>query len=333
MAPETWDVALLGAGRIAARHVRAINGVGALRVRWVVSRTRERAQALADEHGVPHVGTNPQDALADPAVRAVVVAYPTQQHASLTLAAFEAGKHVVCEKPLAWTTDETRTMLAAAERHNLRLAVCHIRRYWSVCTRMREIAATLGIIHQASWSYRVRQHWPETWRTEAPGGYLLDAHVHDLDLLRWFGGHTPQRVYGQGHNRADGHGVLVFSAADEALLRFDWDGAIAGPSYPDGARHRAEVVGEHGWVRLAITGQRMALEHRTATMENVERTEYAVGDVITASWPAMWASFANYLRDGQPPIVTAHDAAVAVEMTLGGIQSLALGQPVALSAL
>ncbi len=93
-------VALLGAGRIAARHIRAMQGTGALRCEWVISRTGEHASAMASEHGVGHHGTDPMQALSDPAVDVIVVAYPTQEHAQLTLAALAAGKDVICEKPL-----------------------------------------------------------------------------------------------------------------------------------------------------------------------------------------------------------------------------------------
>jgi predicted dehydrogenase len=327
---QKWGVAVLGAGRICARHIRAIRVTGELDVAWLVSRTAERACAVAGEHGIARHGADPYEALADPAVRAVVVAYPTQEHARLTLAALVAGKDVVCEKPLSWTAAEAREVLAAARRYGRRLAVCHIRRYWAPCARLKELAAGLGTIRQVSWSYRVRQRWPADWRTAPPGGYLLDAHVHDADMLHWLLGRSPSRVFAWGHNRADGAGLLHFTTADGAAAWFDWDGNVAGREYPQGAEHRAEVLGEVGWVRLAIVNQDVVIEHFREGMERPLQEGGLIGEAIAQSWPAMWGAFARYLLHGEQPAVSAAEGAFAVEMVLSAVQSMERGDSVPL---
>jgi predicted dehydrogenase len=318
-------VAILGAGRICARHIKAIRSTGVLDVSWVVSRTPERAAAVAAEHGVAHHATDPAEALADPDVDAVVVAYPTQDHARLTMAAFAAGKDVVCEKPLAWTAEEARAVLAMANARGRRLAVCHIRRYWAPCVRLKELSLRLGALRRVSWNYRAEQHWPEGWRTQPPGGYLLDAHVHDADLLRWLLGRDPVSVYAHGCNRADGGGLLHFLAADGAAASFDWDGAMAGRSYPHHVEHHAEVLGALGWARLTITGEDVSVEHFIDGMDGPLTDHALIADAVAGSWPLMWAAFARYLATGEQPSATAADGAIAVEMILGAVRALESG--------
>ncbi|GAC1430411.1 MAG: hypothetical protein NVSMB65_03860 [Chloroflexota bacterium] len=316
-------MAVIGAGRIAGRHIRAINGTDGLRALWVVSRTAERARAVALEHGVSRHGTDPQEAITDTSVQVVLVAYPTQEHARLALAAFAAGKDVVCEKPLAWTTTEARAMMAAAAGSGRRLAVCHIRRYWAPCARLAEIARSLGTVRGASWSYRVRQAWPADWRGEAPGGYLLDAHVHDMDLLCWLLGRFPRRVYARGHNSAEGAGILIFSDDSGGLARFDWDGHVLGRDYPGGAEHHAEVLGDRGWGRLSIVGQRLTVDYSVEGMDPGGHEEFTIGEVLASSWTSMWQSFERYMLAGEEPRASPRDAARAVAMVLGAQRSMA----------
>jgi predicted dehydrogenase len=275
-------------------------------------------------------GTEPLQAIADPAVGAVVVAYPTQEHARLVLAAFAAGKDVICEKPLAWTAAEGRAVQEAARVSGQRLAVCHIRRYWEPCRRLKEIAGTLGQLRQASWSYRVRQTWPADWRTAPPGGYLLDAHVHDMDMLLWLLGGPPRTVYAWGQNSADRGGTVMVTCQGGGLARFDWDGQMAGQDYPAGSEHHAEALGERGWARLAIVAQLVTVTHFVDGMDAPAREEFTIGEVIGASWPAMWGDFARYLQGGAPPATRPADAASAVEMVLGAVHSMETGAVVPL---
>ncbi len=260
----------------------------------------------------------------------IVVAYPTQEHAQLTLAALAAGKDVICEKPLAWSADETRAVIRAAHQSNRHLAVCHIRRYWAPCVRMKEIALQIGTIRRVSWSYRVRQHWPADWRSAAPGGYLLDAHVHELDLLRWWLGRTPRTVWATGRNSADGAGVLVFRTQEGDQILFDWDGDTYGHAYPQGAEHHAEALGERGRARLTISDATVAVDYIWDGMQEYAHEEWSIGDVVAGSWPAMWSAFTRYLTLGEEPVVSVVDAAIAVDMTLAAVQSIDAGSEVAL---
>ncbi len=194
---------------------------------------------------------------------------------------------------------------------------------------MKEIALQIGTIRRVSWSYRVRQHWPADWRSAAPGGYLLDAHVHELDLLRGGWAHSAHCL-GYGSQQCRWAGVLVFRTQEGDQILFDWDGDTYGHAYPQGAEHHAEALGERGRARLTISDATVAVDYIWDGMQEYAHEEWSIGDVVAGSWPAMWSAFTRYLTLGEEPVVSVVDAAIAVDMTLAAVQSIDAGSEVAL---
>ena len=185
-----WGV--IGASTIARQFmVRAITSQPDSSVVAIASRDPARGHALAAEHGIPVVYDSVEALLADPAVSAVYISTTNELHAPQTCAAARAGKHVLCEKPLALTLDDARAMVAACRaagvvlgtNHHLRNAVTHraIRQLIKDGTIGQPLAAR--VFHAV--------YLPEalqTWRLHDPaagGGVILDITVHDADTLRF----------------------------------------------------------------------------------------------------------------------------------------------------
>jgi 1,5-anhydro-D-fructose reductase (1,5-anhydro-D-mannitol-forming) len=183
---------LIGASTIARQFmIRAITSQPDSRVVAIASRDPARGRAFAAEHGIPSVYDSVEALLADPAVSAVYISTTNELHAPQTLAAARAGKHVLCEKPLALTLDDARAMVAACRaagvvlgtNHHLRNAVTHraIRQLIKDGAVGRPLAAR--VFHAV--------YLPEalqTWRLHDPaagGGVVLDITVHDADTLRF----------------------------------------------------------------------------------------------------------------------------------------------------
>ncbi len=183
---------LIGASTIARQFMaRAINTQPDSRVVAVVSRDLERGRAFAAEHGIPAVYDSVEALLADPRVDAVYISTTNERHAPQTLAAARAGKHVLCEKPLALTLDDAQAMVATCRdagvvlgtNHHLRNAVTHraIRRLVKDGAIGQPLA--VRVFHAV--------YLPEplqTWRIHDPdagGGVILDITVHDADTLRF----------------------------------------------------------------------------------------------------------------------------------------------------
>ncbi len=148
-------VALVGYGSIAEEHARAIvalreqPGGGDLRVAGVMGRLAEPTAAFAREVGAERATTDLDDLLADPTVEAVVVCSPTDLHAAQTERALRAGKHVLCEIPLATSLAETDRLIALADAMDRRLMVCHTQRYHPALAEARRMVDA-GDLHPTS---------------------------------------------------------------------------------------------------------------------------------------------------------------------------------------
>jgi 1,5-anhydro-D-fructose reductase (1,5-anhydro-D-mannitol-forming) len=183
---------LIGASDIArTRMVEAIRAQPDSQVVAVMSSQLERAQRYAADTNIPHAYDSLDAILSDPAVDVVYISTTNELHAQQTLAAARAGKHVLCEKPLALSLDDARAMVAACQaagvalgtNHHLRNAVTHrtLRRLIAAGAIGTPLAAR--VFHAVFLPPRL-QGWRIN-KPEAGGGVILDITVHDADTLRF----------------------------------------------------------------------------------------------------------------------------------------------------
>jgi len=196
-------VALIGGGFIGPVHAEALRRIGAVVVGWLGS-SPERAGPLARRLGVERVYTDLDDLLGDPAVGAVHVASPNGFHFEQTGAVLRAGKHVVCEKPLATTATETAALAALAARVPGQVAAVNYNvRFYPLCheLRARILGGDVGRVLSVTGSYT--QDWllkPDdyNWRVEADGGTNLravaDIGTHWMDLAQFVVGQPIRSV-------------------------------------------------------------------------------------------------------------------------------------------
>lgn len=183
---------LVGASDIAAQSlVPAIRAQPDSRVIAVHSRSPERGAAYAGQHGIERAYDRLADLLADPQVDAVYVSTTNDRHAGEVLAAARAGRHVLCEKPLATDLDDARAMVAACHEAGVVLATNHGRRHEPAVRELRRLVrdGRLGTVLAARTSTGTLL--PERlrgWRLGDPSagaGVVLDLVVHEADTLRF----------------------------------------------------------------------------------------------------------------------------------------------------
>jgi predicted dehydrogenase len=184
---------LIGCGDIAKKRAApALRDAPGSTLAAVNRKQTELAQAFADEFGASRVHADWRDLVADPEIDAVYVATPLEPHAEQTIAAAEAGKHVLCEKPMAMDVESCDRMIAAAKANGVGLGVAYYRRFYPVLIRMAELirSGKLGIPLQASVQSFERfdtvDGEPTPWRllqSEAGGGPMMDFGSHRLELL------------------------------------------------------------------------------------------------------------------------------------------------------
>jgi len=183
---------LIGASTIARQYmVDAIRAQPGHFVQAVMSSSQERANTFATHAGIP-AAYNALDALlADPKVQAVYISTTNELHHAQVLAAAAAGKHVLCEKPLALTAEEAVAMVQACQKAGVVMATNHHLRNAATHRKMRELIAQGAIgkplfarVFHAVYLPPHLQGW-RLDKPEAGGGVILDITVHDIDTLRF----------------------------------------------------------------------------------------------------------------------------------------------------
>jgi 2-hydroxy-4-carboxymuconate semialdehyde hemiacetal dehydrogenase len=189
------NVAILGYGAIAREHALALRRIGHAQDGWNVSltgvtgRLLEPTRAFAAEFGAAVATTDLDELLADPHVEAVIICSPTDRHAEQTERALRAGKHVLCEIPLATSLAETDRLIDLAERLQLRLMVCHTQRYVAPLIEARRMIASGEVRPRAMVSRYLldkRENVSWTGRRRSWTDNLLWHHgCHAVDAALW----------------------------------------------------------------------------------------------------------------------------------------------------
>ncbi len=261
-------VALVGAGKIASEeHLPAWAAVEGASLTWVVDRDAGRAQAAAQQWGIPAWTTDLSHAVAAGTVDAVDLCTSAFTHVELVQAALRLGLHVLVEKPLAESADAAQALCDEARAARRVLMVAENWPYSSAFRRVQEIVASgqLGTLHGASVVHRsgLRRGAPRP--DHGVLGHTFIAGSHAIHLLRLLMGPVSQ-VMGYWHGRPErGAGGMVLDAAAEILFSFD-SGAIGsmhisalgwepGPRQLflrlEGSRGQVEFDVLAGWVRSA----------------------------------------------------------------------------------
>ncbi|WP_236021232.1 Gfo/Idh/MocA family protein [Sedimentimonas flavescens] len=206
--------ALLGASTIAGQYmVSAIRAQTDGAVRWVVSGKAERARAFAQAHRIELWSTSVEEALEDQAVQAVYISTTNEKHYPLAMAAIGAGKHVLCEKPLAMDAAEAAEMVSAARSAGVTLAVNHHLRSAGSHKAIRALITSGALGRVLSLRLFHAVHLPEHlrgWRLDNPsagGGVIMDLTVHNADTVRFLLREDPASVIAETATSGMGAGV------------------------------------------------------------------------------------------------------------------------------
>jgi 1,5-anhydro-D-fructose reductase (1,5-anhydro-D-mannitol-forming) len=221
---------LIGASTIAREWV-----IGAIRatggeVVSVMSSSEDRARSYAAENGIPKSVADVEALVTDPDVAAVYISTTNELHRDQAIAAARAGKHVLCEKPLALTLEDAHAMAKAARDAGVVLATNHHLRNAATHVAMRDAIAAgkIGTPLAARVFHAV--YLPphlQGWRLEKPaagGGVILDITVHDTDTLRFVLGRNPLEVI--AFSQAGGMGKEGLEDAVMGVMKFE-GGVIA----------------------------------------------------------------------------------------------------------
>jgi predicted dehydrogenase len=190
-------IGILGAARIAPTALlRPARGVPEVEVVAIAARDEARARRFAGKHRVARVHPSYEALLADPGIDAVYNPLPNGLHCEWTVRALEAGKHVLCEKPIASNEREAQQMADAAERTGLVLAEAFHWRYHPLAARVREVidGGELGRLRRVEVTTCVPLPVPGDirYRLDLAGGATMDIGCYAINMARFLAGSEPE---------------------------------------------------------------------------------------------------------------------------------------------
>lgn len=278
-------VGVVGAGWGAGLQLAAFRAAGA-ELAGIFSRTRERAEHTAERFGVAHVADS-LDELIELDVDVVSIASPPSAHLEQTVAAVTAGRHVLCDKPVAMTAEDARRMLWAAEEAGVRHATGFIWRGDPALGRMRELinAGAVGQVVEVHSSCALgAPPMPMNWMhlVEAGGGALMQHGSHVLDRLRWLMNAEVSGVFGRlAHDVED---ASVDGEFHHTLDVFGWSATRGGPAAA--SLPKARVTADSGYDFLAelTNGVRARVWEATHLAGPVDDQILVIGEEATLAW-------------------------------------------------
>jgi UDP-N-acetyl-2-amino-2-deoxyglucuronate dehydrogenase len=185
---------IIGCGVIGPLHAHAVTELPNARLMAACDVERHRAEAMAAKYAVPVVLTDYHELLARSDVDAVCICTPHYLHAEMAISAARAGKHVLCEKPMAIKKDDMDAMIAEADRAGTQLGVCFQHRFAPVSVKLKTLIdqGKFGTMLLGSSQLRCLRDktyydsapWRGTWAQEG-GGVLINQAIHTIDLMLW----------------------------------------------------------------------------------------------------------------------------------------------------
>jgi xylose dehydrogenase (NAD/NADP) len=261
---------LLSTARINEQLVAGARQASGIEVVAIGSRDRARAEAQAQALGIPRAHDSYEALLADPDVEAVYVALPNSLHVEWSLHALEAGRHVLCEKPLSRHPEEVERAFEVAERNGVVLAEAFMWRHHPQARRLVELLDRIGELRlvRASFSFLLDRPGDVRLQASLDGGALMDVGCYCVSAARLLAGEpldvSAQQVRGGGGVDVRLTGLMRF--AGDVLATIDCGFDLA-------ARDELEVTGTRGvlWLDDPWHSRRPAIElRRDGSIERIE---------------------------------------------------------------
>lgn len=223
-------VAVIGTGSIANLHISAYLKNENVELYAFCDINEEVLRRAGQKYGIKRLYTDEEEMLrALPEIDAVSVCTWNSAHAPCTIMALRAGKHVLCEKPMALNAEEAQTMLDTARKCGKKLMIGFVRRFGNDTAVMQDFikGGTLGEIYYAKATYLRRNGNPGGWfgdKSRSGGGPLIDLGVHVIDLTRYLmGDPKPVSVYGVTFRKIGNRTELHDSAEYSSISRSEND--------------------------------------------------------------------------------------------------------------
>jgi myo-inositol 2-dehydrogenase / D-chiro-inositol 1-dehydrogenase len=335
MNQERLGIGLIGAGRIGSVHAESIAlRLPGARLLAIADVSRDAAQTLASRCNVPRVAESADEILANPDIAAVLICSSTDTHAELIVQAARAGKHIFCEKPIAFSLHEIDRALAAVKSAGVNLQIGFNRRFDSNFARVRE-AVVSGEIGTPSMLHIISRdpQPPPLAYIRVSGGIFMDMTIHDFDMARFLIGDEVEEIYTSAGVMVDPE-IGRAGDLDTALLVLRFRNGVIGTI--DNSRkavygydQRVEIMGSKGKIETQnrFPNQAVISDGRS------EYTDLPLNffmERYKESFTTELQSFIAAVSEQRETVVTGADGRVPVVMAMAARRSYDEHRPVRL---
>lgn len=340
--------ALIGCGRIATNHIKAVISN---RLEFVAAcdTEAEHIEKLLEKHGLKNESsirryTDYKEMIEKNELDLVAIATESGVHAEIALYCIEHGINCIIEKPIAMSIQDADEIVRQSEKKGVKVCACHQNRFNIAVQEMRKAleAGRFGKISHGS--VHVRWNRNENYYTQAPwrgrwasdGGALMNQCIHGIDLLRWMMGDEIEEVYGQ--TRQQLHSYLEAEDIGMAVVRFK-NGSIAtieGTTnvYPQNLEETLYLFGEKGTVKLGGTSTNnidvWQFADETEADKSNKGLEEATSNVYGNGHTSLYADMIEAIEKDRKPYVDVTAGRNALELVLAVYKSQKEGKPVTL---
>lgn len=325
-------ICLIGAGRIGAIHAANVAAHPDAQLRYVVDINAGAAAQLAASFGATEVSL--EQALADDAIDALLIASATQTHVDLITAAVAAGKAVFCEKPVDLDIQRVEQCMKSVRDSGSLLMLGFNRRFDPQFSALQQRlrAGEIGDLEVVSIVSRDPEPPPLAYLKQS-GGLFLDMMIHDFDMARWLLGEEPCELYAIASVLVD-PGVAAAGDVDTALVTLRTPSGVLCSINNSrravyGYDQRIEVFGSGGMLR-AENETPTRLQHFTAQGVVSEKPLYFFLERYKDSYQCELSEFISALENGTPIPVTGEDGLQAQRLAEAAAKSCRDGKPVLL---
>ncbi len=335
------NFAIIGCGFIAKKHAKAIQDIEGAKLVAVTDKIPENMLFYEKEYGaVPYEDMD--EMFTKEQIDIVSICTPTGLHAPLAIQAANAKKHIILEKPIAMTLEETDKIIEACHENNVKLSIVHPNRYRPVVKELKKLLEKnlLGKISHVNaivnWNRNQEYYDQSPWRgtKEYDGGALMNQAIHNVDLLQWFMGEV-EEVYSMEATRFRNieaedisNGIIRFKTGVLGVIQ------AATTVYPKNYEESITIFGEKGTVKIggpnAIYFEHLEIEGMseqevTELKQKVEKDPWGL-----PGHQCILQDMIDSIENNTIPSVSGEEGRKSLELVLSLYKSAEKNQPIKL---
>jgi UDP-N-acetylglucosamine 3-dehydrogenase len=327
-------VGVIGCGAIAQRrHLPEYLNRNDVEIIAVCDFNLQRAEQVAKQFGAKYAFQTHQELLGCKEIEAVSVCAPNHLHASISVEALNAGKHVLCEKPMATNLIEAKSMIDASVNNNVKLMIGHSQRFMSVHLKAKEILEQGKLGKVLSFQSHFGHSGPENWsvdgtkswffkQDEAFAGVLGDLGIHKADLVRWLLSDEVSEItsmYGTLHKNTnvDDHAVILMKTQKGAIgtITASW------VCYPNEVNSTI-IFCEKGTIKIGVDpNYGLIVEHINKQRELYDLEKIQSNEIGEQFNSGVIDHFVEGIINGTGHSITGEDGYKSLEIVLAGMHS------------